>query len=99
MLVHEEAELQEKLQQKQMFKQLSLPSDTCFLVFVWRVSPVLLQANFYSLFSFQNQRFLEGNFQFWWASVSDPLLMTGGELGDMEGHARLGGGGSGGGGG
>lgn len=31
--------------------------------------------------------------------MSDPLLMTGGEVGDMEGHARLGGGGSGGGGG
>lgn len=27
---------------------------------------------------------------------TDPLLMTGGEVGDMEGHARLGGGGSGG---
>lgn len=32
-------------------------------------------------------------------SVADPLLMTGGEVGDIEGHALLGGGGSGGGGG
>lgn len=31
-------------------------------------------------------------------SVADPLLMTGGEVGDIEGHALLGGGGSGGGG-
>lgn len=48
-------------------------------------------------------KFHDGNFQFSWAvswePVSDPLLTTGGEVGDMEGHARLGGGGSGGGGG
>lgn len=33
-----------------------------------------------------------------WAPVSDPLLATGGEVGDTGGQARLGGGGSGGGG-
>lgn len=32
------------------------------------------------------------------ACASDPLLMTGGEVGDIEGQALLGGGGSGGGG-
>lgn len=32
-----------------------------------------------------------------WVCVSDPLLMMGGEVGDMDGHALLGGGGSGGG--
>lgn len=31
--------------------------------------------------------------------MSDPLLMTGGEVGDMDGHDLFGGGGSGGGGG
>lgn len=35
----------------------------------------------------------------WWCRFSTPLLMTGGEVGDIEGHALLAGGGSGGGGG